>query len=147
VSFFAEGPVSFEVFLQCFDGEQPSGVPEDAVRTVFSNFAADSEPDYWHLWYDAANSCHIWIGRLKGQPQMISALTVDRPAGDQRLWDSLYRVLQLGRWVLYFPAKKPPLIVADAAHAHHLPASMREKLGPVQVVRSGGEITQIIRHS
>ena len=136
--------MSFEVFMQCFTGGNASGVPATAVRDAFSNFADDSEPNCWHLWYDQANSCHVYVTR---SDDLIEALTVDRPCGDGRLWDSIYRVLQLGSWVLYFPAPKPPLIMADPKHAEQLPPDMREVLGPVCHVRSGNEILEIIRSS
>jgi hypothetical protein len=136
--------LSFQVFMQCFTAGRLSGVSAAAVRGAFSNFAEDSEPDYWHLRYDDANSCHVHVTQ---RDDLIQALTVDRPCGDRRLWDSIYRVLQLGSWVLYFPASKPPLVVADAAHAEQLPPGMREALGPVRQVRSGKEIQEIIRSS
>jgi hypothetical protein len=136
--------LSFEVFMQCFTGGRPSGVSAAAVRDAFSNIADDSQPDYWHLRYDHANTCHIHVTQ---RGDLIEALTVHRPCGDSRLWDSIYRVLQLGSWVLYFPAPKPPLVMADAAHAEQLPPDMREALGPVRQVRSGEEIQKIIRRS
>ena len=114
------------------------------MRGAFSNFAEDSEPDYWHLWYDDANSCHVHVTQ---RDNSIQALTVDRPCGDGRLWDSIYRVLQLGPWVLYFPSPKPPLVMADAVHAEQLPADMRDALGSVRQVRSGKEIQELIRSS
>jgi hypothetical protein len=58
-----EGQVSFELFMQCFDRGEASGVSAELVRSAFSNFAADSKPDCWHLWYDEANSCHIYVSR------------------------------------------------------------------------------------
>jgi hypothetical protein len=139
--------MSFEVFVQCFDDQQPGGVPEEVVRAAFSNFAADSDPDDWHLWYDATNNCRVGVVRLDGHPDMISMLTVHRPCSDSRLWESLYHVLQTNPWVLYFPAERPVLIMGDPAHIRHLPADMREEMGPVEVVRSGQEIVQIIRRS
>jgi hypothetical protein len=72
---------------------------------------------------------------------------VARPCEDERLWDSLYRVLQLGRWVLYVPTKRPPLVMADPSHYEHLPPGMREALGPLRVVSSGVEIAEIIHSS
>jgi hypothetical protein len=139
--------MSFEVFMQCSDRGQPSGVAAEAVRGAFTHFADNSEPDYWRLRYDELNSCDVLVTRFKGQPDQITALAVHRPCEDRRLWDSLYRVLKLGRWVLYFPAEEPPIVVADRSHAEHLPPEMRKALGPVRVVRSGKEIQRIIRNS
>jgi hypothetical protein len=131
--------------MQCFELGQPAGSPADAVRAAFSNVTADSEPEYWHLSYDATNHCDVRVSHLEGNPGQISALTVHRPCGDERLWESLYSVLRLGSWVLYFPSKKPPLVVANYSHAKHFPPSMIESLGPVCEVKSGPEIVAIIR--
>jgi hypothetical protein len=130
--------------MQCFENGQVAGVAPEAVREAFSNLAEDSEPEYWRLWYDEANDCHVRVSRRNNQ---IEALTVHRPCADERLWESLYHVLRLGPWVLYFPAPKPPLVMADQSHAEQLPASMREALGPVREVRSGNEIREIVRTS
>ena len=136
--------MSFEVFMQCFRGGQARGTSAATVRDVFSNFADDSEPNYWHLWYDNENGCRV---RVTQREDEIQALTVHRPCADARLWDSIFRVLQLGPWVLYFPAPNPPLLMADPEHAKQLPDGMLEALGPVRQVRSGIEILEIIRTS
>jgi hypothetical protein len=143
-SFIHEGKVSFEVFMQCFDDGRPAGVAAEAVRGAFSHFAEDSELDYWHVCYDRANSSHIRVTRRGDQ---IEELTVHRPCGDERLWESIYRVLTLGPWVLYFPAPKPPLVMADRSTAEKLPRDMRKTLGPVREVHSGREILEIVESS
>ncbi len=139
--------MSFEVFLQRFENGQPSGMSADAVRNAFTNFEDDSEPDYWHLRYAPNDDCHVHVSRPDDAHQQISALSIHRPCVDLRLWDSVLRLLQLGQWVLYWPAEPPPLVMADAEYANHLPAGMREALGPIRVVRSGDEILQLIRAS
>ena len=139
--------MSFELFMQCYDRERPAGASENAVRAAFTNFANDSDPDYWHVVYDDANNCNIAVSRDENDTNRITALTVHRPCGDDRLWDSFFRVLSLGPWVLFFPAENPPLIVSDRANAEHLPRDMRKSLGPIREVRSGEEIRRIVKSS
>jgi hypothetical protein len=128
--------------MQCFDNGRPAGVAADSVKQAFSNFAEDSEPDYWHLCYDPANSSRIHVSRFGNQ---IKGLTIDRPCADKRLWDSMYRVLKLGPWVLYFPAPNGPLVMADPATAENLPESMRKAFGSIREVHSGREIVEVVR--
>ena len=139
--------MGFEVFMQRFEHGQPAGVSADIVRALFTHIAADSEPDYWRIKYAKGNSCDVSVTRSAEDPEKITALTIDRPTSDARLWDSLYGVLKLGNWVLYFPAEPPPIIVAAKSDAGHMPPDMREALGAVRVVKSGKEIEKLIRTS
>lgn len=136
--------MSFELYMQCYDHGLLAGTPVDAVRGLFTNIRADSAPDDWHLWYDDANNCHVEITRQTDYPDRVESLVVWRPCQDSRLWDSLYRLLELGPWVLFFPADPSPLVMANRSHAEHLPADMRESLGPVCEVKSGNDILRII---
>src|SRR5688572_5879739 len=97
---FSRSPMSFELYMQCFDRGQPSGVHADTVKAAFTHIAAGSDRDHWRLVYDDANSCDVDVTRQTDQPDRIHALIVHRPCGDERLWDSLYDVLKSGRWVL-----------------------------------------------
>lgn len=131
--------------MNCFDQGHAAGMPEEAVRSAFSHFAADSESDHWRLRYDKANSCIIDVTRLDGTAGLISGLTLHRPCADPRLWDSIYRVMIAGQWVLFFPSEKPPIIVANSNHVKHMPVGMAESLGPVQVARSGQDVFMLVQ--
>jgi hypothetical protein len=73
---------------------------------------------------------------------LIHHLSVERPCGDRRLWDSLAAVLKLGSVVLYFPGGPSPLVAAESVIAD-LPPDMVESLGTPVRVGSGDEI---LRH-
>jgi hypothetical protein len=49
--------MSFEVYLQCFRGGEPAGIPLATARTLFPIVNEESEPDYWRVRYDAQNDC------------------------------------------------------------------------------------------
>ena len=139
--------MGFEVFVQCFEREQLSGAPVSAVRGAFTHVLDTSSDAEWKIRYDDTNWCNIYVHRHDDRPELVHSITVDRPCADVRLWDSLHQLLQLGNWVLYFPAEKPPLVMANESTVLHLPKSMQEALGPVKVVNSGDDIIQIIRGS
>jgi hypothetical protein len=61
----AEGAVSFEVFVQCFEGGEPAGVSRIAIRSLFPVVEAESEPDYWSVRYDDFNSCKVSVTRWR----------------------------------------------------------------------------------
>jgi hypothetical protein len=139
--------VGFEVFVQCFDHERFSGSPVAAVRGVFTNMVETSSAAEWKLRYGETDWCSVYVHPLRERPDLVHSITVDRPCAHLRLWDSLFQLLQLGKWVLYFPAKRPPLVMANESTFLHLPESMRESLGPVKLVHSGEEIVRVIRGS
>ncbi len=90
------GGMSFEVYLQCFEGGEPAGISRAAVRALFPVIVADSEPDYWIVRYDELNSCDIHVAPLASDGDLIESLCVNHPCGDPRLWDSLWKVMRMG---------------------------------------------------
>ncbi len=136
--------MSFEVFIACFKGGEPAGIRRADVRTLFPVDQSRSEPDYWSVYYDDLNSCHIGVTPLDSDPGQMKALCVFRPCGDLRLWGALLAVLRLGSVVLYFPGDAPPLVASELA-GKQLPAEMVEAMGQPRVVSSCDEILQIIK--
>ncbi len=134
--------MSFDVYLQCFRGGEPAGLPRAGVRALFP-VGPDSEPDYWRVRYDDLNSCDIFIVPHPSDGALVRSVCVHRPCRDRRLWDALLGVMRLGPVALYFPAGGSPL-VADDAVGPHLPADLVEALGPPRRVGSGLEIRRAI---
>jgi hypothetical protein len=136
--------MSFDVFLQAFENGRPAGIPRERVRGAFgAAVAAGSTPDTWTLLYDRENSCDVRIG-AGGTANLVQELSIHRPCGDARLWDSLASILALGNVVLYFPGCRVPL-VATQGTSRHLPADLVESLGDPAVVSTGAEILDAIR--
>lgn len=138
--------MSFEVFVQCFEGGGPAGIPLAAVRTLFPIVEAESVAGEWAVRYDELNSCRISVTRLQSNPALMEALCVWRPCVDSRLWDALFEVLRLGPAALYFPGNAAPLVASEAA-GEQLPADMVEALGRPRAVRSGQEIIEAIEQA
>jgi len=123
--------VSFEVFIQCFTKGERDGISAAEVQRAFGPQLQVAEGDWWKVFYDEQNRCDILVTFLPPDRKLVHSLLVQRPCGDHRLSEALIAVLKLGNVVLYFPAKKPPLIVAEASVSEHLPKAMVESMGAV----------------
>ncbi len=119
--------MSFDLYLNCFGETERSGLPRGTVRSLFPIEGAGSEPDFWRVRYGPADSCEINVTPLANAPSQLKFIHVNRPCGDFRLWESLYKILQMGSVVLFFPGG--PLILGPGSSAEGLPADMTASLG------------------
>lgn len=136
--------MSFELYLECLEGNPGSGISRAALRSLFPVTETDSEADFWTVSYGPSNQCDIALTAVATDPSFVESLCILRPCADARLWDALLAVLRLGPSVLFFPGEAPPLVASDASAAL-VPADMVEALGAPRVVRSGREIADIVR--
>jgi hypothetical protein len=134
--------MSFDVYLVSFADHRPHGIPRTAVRQAFGEHVQWEDDDGWTQYSGSTDGCSILLSPLKDDASLISGISINRPVGDQRLWDSLYRIMRSGNFALLFPGDSGPLI-ADPSVALHLPAS----LGQSVVVNSGFEIVKQIQSS
>lgn len=139
--------MSVEVHLQRFERGEPSSECEAIILAMLSHVASDNESGCWHIAYDDLNNCDVYVSRDKADPSRVTGLTISRPCGDGRLWDSIYAILSSGPWVMYYPASGPSLIVTDERHCDQLPVEMLEAVGPPRVVRSGTDIIGLVTES
>jgi hypothetical protein len=130
--------MSFEVFVQCFQNGEFAGLHRQCVRDIFGTCLIETEPNFWHLRYDDTNSCNLYLTSHDSDPRMVSGITVNRPCGDERLWDALASILALGNVELYFPGG--PLLVYRISVKQHLPQEMTDALGQPKVVANGSDI-------
>jgi hypothetical protein len=137
--------MSFEVFIQCFTGGAPDGVPAADIQRAFGGHLQTGDPKWWKVFYDEQNWSDILVRFLSPDRRLVSFMSVQRPCADTRLWDALFSILRLGHCVLYFPAEKPPLLVADDSVAEHLPKDMVGSMGKVTRVSGGEDICAEIR--
>jgi hypothetical protein len=87
--------MSFDIFLQCVGGDPP-GIPRAAIRALFPIIEEGSEPDYWTVHYDHANSCKIQVTAAHSNRELITSLAVNRPCGDVRFWEAVLSILRMG---------------------------------------------------
>ena len=135
--------MSFDIYIQGFHRGEFASVPRQRVRDAFGEYVTEVEPNYWQLRYNDTNTCKIDL-MPHSDPSMIHGFTVERPCGDQRLWDALAFILTLGDLVLYFPGGRAPL-VGRSSVTEHLPPDMVEALGQPVVVTSGRGIQHEIQ--
>jgi hypothetical protein len=136
--------VGFEVYLQCFVGEPP-GISRAAVRALFPIDEECTEPDYWSVSYDRANSCHIRVTPGHSNDGRITALCVYRPCSDIRFWESILSILKMGPVMLYWPGGGP--LIANELAADALPQELVEWLGHAKCVQSAQQIMDAIHAS
>jgi hypothetical protein len=136
--------MGFDIYLQCFAGEPP-GISRAAVRALFPIIEQDSEPDYWRVHYDRSDWSTIGVTPSKVDRELITALSVNRPCGDVRFWESVLAILRLGPVMLYWPGGGP--LVGSELAARELPPEIAESLGQPSCVGSAQEIMAAIRAS
>ncbi|MDB6016148.1 MAG: hypothetical protein JWR19_637 [Pedosphaera sp.] len=136
--------MSFEAFVQCFKEGEFTAVPCQQVRDAFGSFLTEGGAFDWQLYYDEQNNCDVMLKLHDADKSLLQGFTVLRPCGDERFWDALAAILQLGNLVLYFPSDCPPLM-GDVSVAQHLPSGMIEAMGQPRCVTKGREILQQLR--
>jgi hypothetical protein len=134
--------MSFEVYVQCFENGEPSGISREFLREVFGAALSEPKPDYWHLAYGPNESCELALSALPNTPEKIHSITVERPCTNSQLWQGLARLLANNNATLYFPGSSAPLVHSRTA-GNHLPSDMLAALGNPIVVASGSDI---LRH-
>jgi hypothetical protein len=133
--------MSFDLYLVSFADQQPSGIPRSAVLAAFGDDVRWEDEYSGVTQYSPMDDCHIELAPLKSDPELISCVSINRPAADQRFLASLYKIMRLGGVALFFPGGKGPLI-ANSSAATQLPVF--EHLGEPIVVQNGNEILKEI---
>src|SRR5437763_470355 len=137
--------MSFEVFIQCFTRGEHDGVAVADIQHAFGPELQAGEQDWWKVVYDEQNYCDILMHFLPPDRRLVHFMSVQRPCDDRRRWEALFTTLKLGHVVLYFPARKPPLLVSDESVSEHLPKEMVESMGAVTHVGSAQDILDAIQ--
>lgn len=141
--------MSFDVFLSCYQNGEPSGVEETLVREAFGEALIGENIEFssWHLEFgNEIQSCDVFITRLPADPARILSILVSRPVMETRLWESLYRIMQLGNVILFFPGGRSPLFAGEQA-VQHFPQDMLEALGQPVIIKNGSEILAAIEQT
>jgi hypothetical protein len=81
--------MSFEVFIQCFTCGEKDGVPESDIQRALGSHLSERDDQWCHVYCDEMNSSDILVERLPANKKLIHRLSVQRRAGDPRLWDAL----------------------------------------------------------
>jgi hypothetical protein len=137
--------MGFEVYLECFDENKRTGISRSTVRALFPIVDAESSMHFWHVRYDANNSCDIGVTAIAAEHDRLKSLHVDRPYGDLRLWEGLISVLRMGSVVMFWPGG--PLVVADENVAARIPKEMSDGMGKPKFVSSVEELLRLVRET
>jgi hypothetical protein len=135
--------MSFDLYFQPVVHGEPLKISRTELRSLFPVIEKESEPDYWKIRYDSLNIRHIGVKASTSASDLLASFHVERPCGDPRLWEALFRVLNWGPIVLYFPGG-PPIVASDEVAAA-LPKGATGSPGQPRRVCSAVEIRKIIR--
>jgi len=135
--------MTFHLYFQPLVHDKPLDISRAELRSLFPVVEEESEPDYWKIRYDPLNTCHVGVTAVTSASDLLSSFYVERPCGDPRLWEALFRVLNHGPIVLYFPGG-PPIVASNQVGAALAP-EVSGSLGEPRCVYSAGEISKIIR--
>lgn len=122
--------MSLDVFLQSFENGNPQGVATTDIVECAREFITEQAETYLELVFGPADSCTLY---LDTNEPTVSGITVNRPCGDRRLANVLFRIMQLGNFVLYVPGEDRPLVVHPGT-TKHLPDELIEAVGEPIVV-------------
>jgi hypothetical protein len=134
--------MSFEVYVQRFKGGEKAHFPRSEVDTVFGVHMVAHAPGerFIELDYPTGHGGTLNIGP---DPD-ISGFTLMSPGADE-VFDDLFALMKRAGLVLYWPDRKPSMVVAAEETRAELPESMIEALGPGLLVRSGRDIIAAIK--
>jgi hypothetical protein len=118
-----------DIFLQAHVQGGSQNIPTSEVLACFSRFITAKEDVSIELQFTEVDSCTIY---LETTSPNIDNLMVSRPCGDRKLAECLFRVMQLGNFVLFEP-DCDRFIVLRAEVIAHLPEGMAESLGEARV--------------
>lgn len=137
--------MGFEVYLECFDENERTGIPRAAVRALFPIVDAESSIDFWRVRYDAKNSCDIGVTAIATDHDRLKSLYVDRPCEERLLWEGLLAVLRMGSMVMFWPGG--PLVVADESVAARVPHALRESMGEPKLANTSEKLQKLVQES
>jgi hypothetical protein len=129
--------MSFDLYLVCFENQQPSGLPRSVIKEAFGDCVVWDRPDHGKT----LDYTSIGLGPLSTNPDLICCISVNRPLGGQ-FAECLFKILCLGNFTLVFPGYKGPLIAKDSVAAHLPP-----DLGKPILIKRGTDIGDEIRKS
>src|SRR4051794_8403935 len=107
--------MSFDLYLVSYADQKPSGVLRSAIRTAFGDDVKWEDEDLGWTKYGPLDGCSIRWGPMKSDRNLVSDVSINRPVVDERLWASLYKIMQLGCVALFFLGGNGPLIASPSA--------------------------------
>jgi hypothetical protein len=134
--------MSLDLYLITFAELQAAGISRSAVLEAFGNKVLWEDGPTGCTQYSRVDSCRVSLSYLKDDTDLISCISVNRPVADERFWESLHRVMQLGNVALFFPGCNGPLI-ANMSVAAHLPEF--KSFGQPILINKGQEILEQVQ--
>lgn len=135
--------MSFDLYLQAFDGGRPAGIPLERLRESFGAQLVELEEDYWQLQFGFDASTDVFLQELPGRRELAHGLAFHRPCPDPRFFQALWKLLGNPGTILYYPEGAAPL-ARDSLAGESMPAELLRSLGQPTLVEDAAAISQAI---
>lgn len=99
-------------------GDQQIRVSE--IVNQFIPFLKNVTHSGFDIVYDVKNSSHVFIDT---DTEFCSSFSINRPCGDERMFEALFNCLQLGNFICYMDGEF--FIITDPLTLQHLPEDMK----------------------
>lgn len=135
--------MSFDLYVQAFDGGRPAAIPREALREAFGAELVELEEDYWQLQLDFDASTDLFLQELPGFPDRVHGVSIHRPCQDMRLFQAIWNLLGVAGTILYYPGGAEPL-ARDSLAGAAMPAELLHSLGPPTLVKDAAGISRAV---
>lgn len=132
--------MSFDVYVQFFDGGKESGLSLQRLRAAFGTPLVELEDDYWQVRYDDAESSDLFLQPVAHDPHLIHTVCVHRPCRNPLLWQAIYTLLEEPAALFHFPGCAAPLTRNVAA----VPTEILAALGTPLQVNDAAQLRQAV---
>ena len=122
--------MGIEYFIQGHINGEATGITLQPILDAFGKQEGDHKDGFYRLFYDETNTCDFTVTVKNG---FVTNICVHRPCAHQRLFESIFKVLWAGPYVLFAPGGQAP-IIAHPDIADNLPDGMIDALGEPVIV-------------
>lgn len=131
--------MSFDIFLQCFQGGEPATFKRSLFEEIFCPNAINPQLPLEDVTYADGG------GDIYGSDDDDIQCLMFNHCGGDTFWAALRELADRTQSVVFSASGWPTLAVADAAAIAHLPANFtKDSPNSVHVVRSGRELEELI---
>lgn len=132
--------MSFDIFVQCFRNGECATFKGAIFEEIFGCYAVSREHKFMRVRFPDGSGADCYVDDGDDWDSVMF-----NHCGGDVFFDSLYRLADRIKGIVYWADLPPCCAVTDAATLSHVPADFLEGCGPAVVAKSGGEIIEAIQ--
>jgi hypothetical protein len=121
--------MSHDIFVQAHLNGGWQQIPTEEVLACFAPFIKQREDTFVDLEFDEYNSSTLYFEATRPTR---TGFMLNRPCGDERLFECVFKVMHLGNFVLYEGGPERFIVLKEETIAH-MPKDMVEALGEANI--------------